>query len=140
MVVVVGSVVTATVASTHQKEVVELDGSTDHPLRSLLAVPRRQRVEERGSRRAGRAQAALHRRVHLEDPQPEPALRVHCVVGELAERHVAGAVGAVEGRTVRVLVHAVPEAEVRAAGDCVVPDDVVRVCDPEGSGRDVVVL
>ena len=135
-----GVVITATVAPTHQQEVVELEGASDHPLRSLLAVPRRQRAEERGGRRAGRAEAALHGRVHLEDPQAEPALRVHRVVGEHAERHVARAVGGVEGRPVGVLVHAVPEAEVRAAGDRVVLHDVVGVRHPEGCRRDVVVL
>lgn len=125
---------------TYHEEVVELYGASDHPLRALLTVPRRQRVEERGSGCSGRAEAALHRRIHLEEPQPEPALRVNSVVDELSERHVARAVFRVEGRAVRVLVHPVPEPEVCAAGHCVVADRVVRVCDPESGRRDVVVL
>ena len=65
---------------------------------------------------------------------------MHRVVGELSERDVAGAVGGVERRPVRVSVHAVPEAEVGSAGRGIVPHRVVRVRDPERGRRDVIVL
>ena len=128
------------VTVTHQQEVVELYGSADDPLGALLTVPRRQRVEACGGGRASRAETALHRGVHLEEPQTEPALRVDRVVRELPERYMAWTVGGVERRSVRVLVHPVPEPEVGAASHRVVAHRVVRVCDPESGRRDVVVL
>ena len=79
--------------------------------------------------------------VNLEHPQPVPTHGVHGVVHELvrlddllAHADVLGV-----GRTVGMFVEPVPEAEVRAAGGVVVPDRVVRMCDPERGWRDVIV-
>ena len=122
-----------------EQEAVELHRSRLHPLRTTEAVPRRQLPEHGRDGHLGVTLTTFLRRVELKHPQAVPAAGMDGVVEELPQRDVLRADVRVERRALGMLQHAIPEPEVRAASDVIMPDDVIGVRDPEPSRRDIVV-
>jgi len=79
--------------------------------------------------------ASNHRKVTLKDPESEPPLRMNGVVFELSKFDLLLTNARIVGRTIRMLMHSVPEAKVRSSCSVIVSDDVVRVGDPVSGWR-----
>ena len=124
-----------------EDHVVKLYPGPFTPLCTAHCVPRDQFPKHSGDIVGRAAFAGPRRQVFLKHPEPVPADRVHGVVDELVGLNgrdlCADRFG--ERRTVGVSVEAVPKAEMRASGDMVVADGVVRVGDPESGRCDVIV-
>jgi len=78
---------------------------------------------------------SFDRKITLKNPESEPSLRMNGVVYEFSKFDLLLTNVRIEGRTVRVLMHSVPEAKVRSSCSVIVSDDVVRVGDPVSGWR-----
>lgn len=122
----------------HQ-EVAELHCTDVDTLSTLLTVPGGEGTEDSRCRSFAGATSFCHRVKLWEDPKAEPPLRVHSVVVKLTKGNSLLTDVWTVGWTIRVVVHAVPEAKVGAPCSSVVADNVIWIGDPVRSRGDVVI-